>query len=231
MNAASVDSRPANKPPFMLIGLLLACLLAIGVVVYLVFRSPQAAPEIIHEEVTFESAAEAEINVGQVIDLRETPDVTAEEGQRYIAVIEDRSSTGADGIARIGGLVTFVPNSETGDLVVMDLVSIRGRVAHAVVVEKLDSGVAVPGRPRAETRPRRTESSPDARPQRTMPFAVGDEFDVEITERDRNNPEIDGVTRIQGVVTFVPGTQPGDNVRVRILETRRTIANAIVIPN
>ncbi|MEM2025433.1 MAG: TRAM domain-containing protein [Desulfurococcaceae archaeon] len=53
------------------------------------------------------------------------------------------------------------------------------------------------------------------------PVVVGQEYDVEITEISRRG---DGLARIQGFVIFVPGTNKGDKVKVRITRMGRSFA-------
>ena len=57
----------------------------------------------------------------------------------------------------------------------------------------------------------------------------GAEFDVVIKDKDRKTPDRDGVARIDGLVVFVPGTQPGDRVRIRITDRQPRFATAEVI--
>jgi predicted RNA-binding protein with TRAM domain len=58
------------------------------------------------------------------------------------------------------------------------------------------------------------------------PVEVGREYDVEIVETSRRG---EGIARIQGLVIFVPNTQPGDHVKIRITRIGRRHANAEVI--
>jgi len=61
---------------------------------------------------------------------------------------------------------------------------------------------------------------------RLTPVEVGKEYDVEIVETSRRG---EGIARIQGLVIFVPNTQPGDKVKVRITKIGRRHANAEVV--
>lgn len=64
--------------------------------------------------------------------------------------------------------------------------------------------------------------------RRTMPKPVvlGQEYDVEISEISRRG---DGLARIQGFVIFVPGTQKGDKVRIKITKIGRSYAIGEVV--
>ncbi len=66
------------------------------------------------------------------------------------------------------------------------------------------------------------------RGRRTLPkpVALGQEYDVEISEISRRG---DGLVRIQGFVIFVPGTQKGDKVRIKITKVGRSYAIGEVV--
>ena len=65
------------------------------------------------------------------------------------------------------------------------------------------------------------------RPRRPLPVAVGDEREVEIEEMSRRGDA--GVARVEGLIIFVPGTRPGQRVRVKIVKVGRNYAVAQVI--
>ena len=58
------------------------------------------------------------------------------------------------------------------------------------------------------------------------PVEVGKEYDAEIEETSRRG---EGITRIEGLVIFVPKTKPGDKVRIKITNVSRRFAEAEVI--
>lgn len=58
------------------------------------------------------------------------------------------------------------------------------------------------------------------------PVELGKEYDVEIQEVSRRG---EGITRIKGLVTFVPNTKPGDKVKIRITRISRRFAEAEVV--
>ncbi len=61
---------------------------------------------------------------------------------------------------------------------------------------------------------------------REKPVKEGDEYEVQITETGSKG---DGITRINNFVIFVPGTQKGDNVKIKIKEVRGRHAVAEVV--
>ena len=58
------------------------------------------------------------------------------------------------------------------------------------------------------------------------PVEIGKEYDIEIQETSRRG---EGITRIEGLVIFVPKTKPGDKVRIKITNISRRFAEAEVI--
>ena len=52
---------------------------------------------------------------------------------------------------------------------------------------------------------------------------VGKEYDVEIEETSRRGK---GITRIEGLVVFVPNTKPGDKLRIKITSVGRKFAES-----
>jgi len=58
------------------------------------------------------------------------------------------------------------------------------------------------------------------------PVEIGKEYDAEIEETSRRG---EGITRIEGLVIFVPKTKPGDKVRIKITNISRRFAEAEVI--
>jgi len=251
--------------------------------------------------------------IDSTLDLTTKPVI----GSRHKVRVGEMSNAGDAGVARIGGVVTFIKGSGVGDLAVVEIVSVRQTTADARLVEKLESGrpVSRGDERRREPRPDReggedevrekkwTEVLPaggkhtarivgtgrdgdgvayvkdkvvfvsgtkegdvvefeiteekerfalgrvltkldalpaDAQPSlerpaadqavvKAQPVEVGDEYDVEITEDDRKNPGVNGVTRIKKLVVFVPGLKIGDRARVRITEVRERTATAEVI--
>ena len=58
------------------------------------------------------------------------------------------------------------------------------------------------------------------------PVEMGKEYDVEIQETSRRG---EGITRIKGLVCFVPNTKPGDRVKIRVTRISRSICEAEVV--
>jgi predicted RNA-binding protein with TRAM domain len=58
------------------------------------------------------------------------------------------------------------------------------------------------------------------------PVEVGKEYDVAIQEMSRRG---EGIARIEGFVVFVPNTQNGDHVKIRVTRISRRFAEAEVV--
>jgi predicted RNA-binding protein with TRAM domain len=58
------------------------------------------------------------------------------------------------------------------------------------------------------------------------PVEIEKEYDVEIQETSRRG---EGITRIEGLVVFVPNTKPGDKVRIKVTRISRRFAEAEVV--
>ncbi len=58
------------------------------------------------------------------------------------------------------------------------------------------------------------------------PVEVGKEYEVDIAEKSRRG---EGIARIQGLVLFVPNTNPGDHVTVKIIRISSRFAEAEVV--
>lgn len=217
MNEAA---RPESSRP-VLIALLAVCLAAIAAVLFLVLRPEPAPPETVVEVVEATAPAEVQLHVAQVVDTLAQPGAVAEEGARYKVLIVDEAREGASGIAKIGGLVTFVPETRRGDLVVIEVTRLKRSTADARLVERLDSGQPVPDRePRdqADRPPRRPDAAPSA--------MVGQEFRGTVEDLGR---EGDGIVKVDGKVVFVKGAAMGEHVVFRVTEDAGRFARGEVV--
>ena len=60
----------------------------------------------------------------------------------------------------------------------------------------------------------------------SKPVEMGEEYEVDVQEISRRG---EGIARIQGLVTFIPDTKPGDHVKIRITRISRRFAEAEVV--
>ncbi len=321
-NSAPASSAPSPAPapgkPKLIILLLVACLALAAVVWLLVARKP-AGREVIVEVVGAEE--DQPVYTSEVIDAITQRNIEAQVGHRYKVVVDDESREGTAGIARIGGLVTFIKDARVGDILIVEVIRLKKSSAEARIIQKLETAEMITPAPAREQRaareprPRREKETPAGDPVQVGGkysgvveekgskgdgivrvggkvvfiagteigekvsfmvtsdmgrFAVGERieggediaevpeleavaslpegaavssgdqsasedvqpgkvFDVVVTERDRKTPDVNGVARIGGLVVFVPNSQPGDEVRIRITDRKARFAVSEVI--
>ncbi|MBU0676516.1 MAG: TRAM domain-containing protein [Verrucomicrobia bacterium] len=291
------DKKPsfARISPFLVIAI---AVLATALVAALILRPRARAPEVIIERVTDSEPGAVDVYKGEIIDATGGGHFEVEEGHRYKVLIEDAATEGTAGIAKIGGLITFVSGAEPGEVVIIEVTRKKKSSAEAAVVEHVSrvDPAEMPKREREGSRPspvevgktyrgrvgdigkkgdgivhvggkvvfvpgvqvgedvsfrvvedlpkfargevvtfydQSTESEPftetpllEAVPDSSSEVKAGARFDVEITEKDRKKPDTDGVARIDGLVVFVPNSQPGDRCSIVITERRDRFARA-----
>lgn len=304
MNNSAPQPAPASSKA--LVALFFVTLTSVAVVVFLLFRPTTGEPGVIEEVLTAEEAAALNLHRGDVVNAAGRDAVTAEEGRWYYVVIDDVSRDAAAGVARIGGLITFVRDARPGEHVVIEVTRLRRSTADAVVIERLTAEEArerFPLSPQPPPPERPTAAAPAPAPASlethtavveelgrqgdgivkldgkvvfvegarlgdevtftiredrgsfaigtlverraaaaaapTQPrdaaevtaddVIVGKEFTLTVSERDRQHPDVNGVARIDGLVVFVPDSQPGDAVRVRIVDRAPRFALSEVV--
>ena len=169
---------------------------------------------------TEEQAGAPAINTGDIVDATVPGAVVAPRlGYRYKVFVDDESDDRSSGIAKIGGLVTFIPAARRGQTAVVDITRVRDRVADAVLVKVL-SQVDLP--PKAARQPF-TPAPGDSAGH----VVVGAEMDVVISEASSKNPDTEGIAKVNGLIVCVNGIPTiGQRVNVRITERRERIAFA-----
>lgn len=65
-----------------------------------------------------------------------------------------------------------------------------------------------------------------AKGYKRYPVEVGEELEVDITEL---SPKEEGIAKVQGLVVYVPNAQPGNHVKIKILQTDGKAAKAEII--
>ncbi len=270
--------------------LLAVTLCSIAVIVFLIVKGRQPDREVVVEEVP--PAATEEPYLGQTHDAEADPETPIRAGHRYEVKIFDQAREGTDGIARIGGKITFIPDARIGETLIVEVTRVKNTVAEARIVERLsepaaaqvpaaapvdattqgpvlrgiveDVGSKGDGLVRHEgkvvflpgtrvgddvsykiTSDREKfaigqvvdrhgqadipSATPAPEPGDENEVTIGREYEVEITEKDRKLPDVNGVARIDGLVIFVPATQPGDRVRIKIVDRAPRFARAEVL--
>lgn len=135
-----------------------------------------------------------------------------------------------DGMVKQGEQSIYVAGAQKGERIVYEVVEKRDRFWTGRLVSKLANEPSAPAvASAAPAAGGQRPSTPRADLSKADHVQPGKEYDVTITDKERSQPDKDGMVRIDGLVTIVPGTQPGDRVKVRITERRPTLAKAAVL--
>jgi len=70
------------------------------------------------------------------------------------------------------------------------------------------------------------EDSYNRQQEFSSPVKEGEEYDVKIEDQGKSG---DGIARVDGFVIFIPGTEVGQEVKVKINATRRKFAFGEVV--
>jgi len=146
---------------------------------------------------------------------------TVSSGPIHTGVVEDVGKKG-DGIVRVDGKVVFIPSVRAGERVVFQVVEDRENHAVGRLVSREEGGTDAP----AATAPPADGTVLEPKADLVQPGAV---FDVKVVEESRERPGEEGVARIEGLVVFVSGGRPGDDVRIRIVKRGARYAAAEIV--
>ncbi len=154
--------------------------------------------------------------------------------QVYTGVVEGVGSRG-DGRLKADGILVYVPGTAKGDRIVFEIVRRNDRFGTGKLVEKLSADAPTPSAEPAPSASTATNAPAPvavgpAAPDAGGPPKEGEERTVTISEKARRNPDQDGVVRLGGMVVIVPGTQPGQTVKIRITSVRDRVSFAEVVP-
>ena len=131
-----------------------------------------------------------------------------------------------DGLVKVDGQSVYVPGVQKGDRISFIITEKRDRFSTGQLVSKLEAlPEAAPPDHRQSSGPRTNRVLETKAPH----IQPGQEYEVEITEKERRNPDQAGVGRVDGLVIIVNGTKPGDRVKVRITERKPTLAFAEIV--
>ena len=215
MNTQSPDSRIRTLAMILLPLLGIAL---VGAAIYVKNSSKgKADVTIVYTE---EQAGAPVINTGDIVDATVPGAVVAPRlGYRYKVFVDDESDDRSSGIAKIGGLVTFIPTARRGQTAIVDITRVRERVADAILVKVLSQVELPPKAARLPFTPAPGDSAGNV--------IVGAEMDVVIAEASSKNPTTEGVAKVNGLIVFVNGsTTIGERVNVRITDRRERMAFA-----
>ena len=213
---ASLSSSPSLGPKWIAV-LLIVAVVALGYSIWLWRARQPAGREVIVEMVEPGSEAEpAAVYTAEVIDAITRRDIQAEVGRRYKVVIEDESKEGHAGIARIGGLVTFVRDAQVGDIAIVEVTRMKKTSAEARLVRRVETAAPV------ERKVARERKAPD-QPRRSSPVVEGGVYTGVVEDIGRKG---EGIVKVQGKVVFVEGAQRGEEIVFRVTEDKDRFAHA-----
>lgn len=136
-----------------------------------------------------------------------------------------------DGLVKVGRQQVYVPGVAKGDRIVFEITEKRENAWSAKLVESLGRAGAGTGR-----EPSAKQGGEEQKPRRDAPATLrapdvqaGKEYTVTVTEKERSKPDVDGVARVEGLAVLIPGCQPGDTLKIRIVERLPTLAKAEII--
>ncbi|MGD9611443.1 MAG: TRAM domain-containing protein [Kiritimatiellia bacterium] len=214
-------SHPAepSSSPLRTAALILLPILGIVLVVAAIFATRSKEKSNVSVVVAEDQAGAAAINTGVVLDATGRDPIVPQMGYRYKVFIDDESDDRSSGIAKIGGMATFIPGGRRGMTAIVDVTRVRERVVDAILIKVLSEVALPPKPPRAAFVPRPGDAAGHVMP--------GAEMDVIISEASEKNPTTEGVAKVAGLVVFVNGaTAIGERVNVRITERRERMAFA-----
>lgn len=138
-------------------------------------------------------------------------------GEIYTGVVVSVGRMG-DGMVKVGDQSVYIAGAQKGERVVFEVTEKRERFWNGRLLHKLAAEES--GRPSAAAKDGALRA-PHVQP--------GAEFEVVVRERERRNPNKDGVARIDGLAVLIPDCAPGDRLKVRIVERLPTLAKAEIV--
>ena len=210
--------------------MLLVLGVAVAAILYLMLASRGESHEIILGEQVYTNmpTTDSEINVGQVIDTTKNKNITPKEGYRYRVFIDGLSKDGSSGVTHIGGMVTFVPGTQKGDIAVIQITSVRRTVANAELIRKEKGKVEVkivnviPKTNVSEDKIIDLTKNPNAK------IIKGGIYRGVVSDIGKKG---DGIIKVNGKVTFIPGAYKGEKCLFKIIDTRARFNRGVLINN
>ena len=210
-----------------IIAMMLVLAFTIAAILYLVFASRSESREVILGEQIFTNmpASDTQINVGQVIDAtKKDRNIKPKEGYRYRVIIDGLSRDGSSGVTHIGGMVTFVPGVKKGDVAVIQITALKRTVANAELIrrEKIEHKISmlIPKEKVSEKDIIDLIKNPNAK------IIKGGIYRGKVIDVGKKG---DGIVKINGKVTFIPGAYKGEICVFKIVDKRERFNRGVII--
>lgn len=190
------DPGPPSRSSLPVWLLLLISLVAAAAALRLAWGARPDVPELVRRPLTSEELQALDPNLGQTIDTLVNPNVPVRVGGRYRVRIVEPARQQADGVARIGGRVTFVAGARPGEVHTVEVVALRGNIAEAVPL----------GPPEPLTQPIQIV---DGSPSPPLVLHTG------IVEGVGSRG--DGRVMLDGIPVYIPGATTGERVVFEVI--------------
>lgn len=219
---------------------------ALVVMLFILFRQRETV--VVHSMPAPAPGVAVDVNLGQVTDATTDRNAVARDGYRYKVFITEETDDGSSGVARVGGLVTFVPGARKGQIAIITVARVKERVADAVleqVVGTMSAAelAAVPAASAPRSRPARAPGA--SLPPELVGVAPVEKNAAAATANDvvpnsvfkglrvdspsRKNPDLEAIAHIEGLVVVVAGAKEGQTVTARITDRTDRMAFAEVV--
>ena len=208
------------------VAMLLVLAVSVAAILYLIIASRSDSREVVLGEQVYTNmpSTDSVINVGQIIDATKDKNITPKEGYRYRVIIDGLSRDGSAGVTRIGGMITFVPGTQKGDIAVIQITSVRRTVANAELISKEKGEVKTS----VESPVEKVDSDEiiDLTKNPNAKVINGRTYRGIVADMGKRG---DGIIKIDGKVTFIPGVQKGEKCLFKIIDTRSRFNRGILI--
>jgi len=206
--------------------MLLVLAVSVAAILYLVIATRSDSREVVFGEQVYTNmpSTDSVINVGQIIDATKDKNIAPKEGYRYRVIIDGMSRDGSAGVTRIGGMITFVPGTQKDDIAVIQITSVRRTVANAELISKEKGKVKTS----VDTPVVKTDSDEiiDLTKNPNAKVIKGRIYRGIVADMGKKG---DGIIKIDGKVTFIPGVQKGDKCLFKLIDTRSRFNRGILI--
>ena len=224
-NISQTSKNSASQNRRRITAMLLVLAFAVAAILYLVIASRPDSREISLGEKVYTNmpSTDSDINVGQIIDATNNKNISPKEGYRYRVIIDGLSRDGLSGVTRIGGMITFVPGTKKGDIAVIQISSVGKTVANAKLISKEKGKGKVTEAPAIKISDNKTidlTKNPNAK------IIKGGVYRGIVSDVGKKG---DGIIKIDGKVTFIPGVKKGEKCLFEIVEKRERFNRGILI--
>ncbi len=208
-NGLSSTGRRTTPPIWLLFTVSIA---AAAAAIRLAWGARPEVPEVVRRTLAPEEIAALNPNFGTTLDAMAHPTAPARVGGRYRVHIEEPARKQADGVARIGGLVTFVAGARPGEIRTVEVTAMRGTVVEAVPLGP----------------PEPSSSASDIRlAQASTPQPPVTVLHTAVVEGVGSHG--DGRVTLDGIPVYIPGATAGERIVFEVVRRRERFATGRLV--